>query len=207
MKFPSSVRFVPWVGSNYNKGLHGAKILILGESHYRKDGKDYSRGLNVELISGQANSTGEYPGRYAYWTKIINLVSPSDIDPHRFWNSVAYYNYIQEFVGLNPRDRPTKVMWEDAEKPFYKVLSILKPDLILTLGIKLWNSLPCDDCSEVDGERDPSYCKYIIDDHAIIAAKTRHPSSVGFNYSAGRPVVKKGIRLAIKNKSPSRRLR
>src|SRR6266478_2421464 len=161
MKFPSQVRFVPWVGSSYDSGLKGAKTLILGESHYQKDGKAYSRNLNIELISGQANKTGIYLGRYPFWTKIIKLVSPSDTDPHRFWNSVAYYNYIQEFVGLVARERPTGIMWKDAQKPFYEVLSLLKPDFILALGTNLWNSLPCDYCSDAGGELGSLYCKYI----------------------------------------------
>jgi hypothetical protein len=28
------IRFLPWVGEAYEKGFRGAKLLVLGESHY-----------------------------------------------------------------------------------------------------------------------------------------------------------------------------
>lgn len=196
MTFTSQVRFLPWVGSRYRAGLQGAKTLILGESHYQKNGKDYSRNLNIELIAGQADKTGTYLGRYPFWTKIIKLASPHDINPNRFWHSVAYFNYIQEFVGLAARERPTKQMWEDASEPFYEVLQELKPDFILTLGNHLWDHLPGKFCSDIDGEPNSTYCKYVLDGHTTVTAKSRHPSSFGFTYSAWQPVVQHGLYLA-----------
>lgn len=32
-----NVNFKPWVGPKYSEGLHGKKIMILGDSHYCKD--------------------------------------------------------------------------------------------------------------------------------------------------------------------------
>ena len=51
-----------------------------------------------------------------------------------FWNSVAFYNYIQEVVGENPRDRPTDAMWEQAKQPFLQVIESLSPDIVVILG-------------------------------------------------------------------------
>ena len=82
VQFSDRVRFLPWVGSHYNAGLRGAKTLILGESHYRKDGKRFSPRLNIDLIEGQANGIGPYTGPWPYWTKIVKLLSPNDPDPH-----------------------------------------------------------------------------------------------------------------------------
>ena len=117
------VRFLPWKGTRYETGFRGARTLILGESNYQKDGKRFSRRLNIELIGGQADGIGRYTGSWPYWTKIITLLSPEDPDRHQFWHSVAYYNFIQEFTGAVARKRPTSQMWLDARKPFFEILS------------------------------------------------------------------------------------
>ena len=54
-----------------------------------------------------------------------------------FWNKVAFYNYIQEVVGEEPRDRPTDAMWERAEQPFLQVVKSLSPDIVVVLGAHL----------------------------------------------------------------------
>lgn len=200
MKLSSQIRFLPWIGSQYYNGFNGVRTLILGESHYQKNGKDYSRNLNIELITGQADKTGPYTGRYPFWTKIVKLVSPDNIDPHRFWHSVAYYNYIQEFVVQIARMRPSDKMWKDAKEPFYEILQALRPDFILVLGNNLWNFLPSDNCADIENKPNSLYCIYSIDGHPTIATKIRHPSSFGFKYADWYPIVEDGINLAIKQK-------
>jgi hypothetical protein len=116
---------------------------------------------------------------------------------HTFWHSVAFYNYIQEFVGSRARERPTEEMWNDAEKPFFMILTKLKPDFILVLGKSLWDGMPNKNSSDDSG----SSCKYIVNGHPAIALRINHPSSFGFRYSKWKPRVSRGLRIAMKQKS------
>jgi hypothetical protein len=176
-------------------------MLILGESHYRKDNKRFTPELNRELIDGQVTESGKYKKPYPFWTKIIKLVSPENPEKSLFWHSVAYTVYIQEFVGKVARVRPTNEMWNSAIEPFCSVVSILKPDVIIVLGKNLWEHLPCDNCNDIKGEMSSRYRRYELGGHPAVAVMVNHPSSFGFSYSKWQPRIQHGIKLAVANKS------
>lgn len=125
--------FLPWVGENYSR--QSPKLLILGESHYKRDGADRDT-FTQEVIRSWA--IGEQGSR-KFFTTIAKVLTGnldgylSKVEKAKFWNEVAFYNYVQEVVD-DPRDRPTDVMWEKAQKPFLEVVNSLSPDIIIVLG-------------------------------------------------------------------------
>ena len=136
------IHFHPWVGANYgNSSLFGVPFLILGESHYEwKEGVD-TPDLTRHLVAEEANDEWSYP----YFTRIYKIVigkEPIAEGRKLFWNSVAYYNYIQQVVGTRARQRPTWQMWQEAREPFIKMLQMIKPRCVLVLGEGLWKNLP-----------------------------------------------------------------
>lgn len=139
-----NVRFLPWVGKNYQAGLNGLRTLVLGESHYHG-------GVNPEINSRpnftieciQEQVDGEFT--FAFWTKIATTMigrKPTLEDKQQFWNSVAFYNYVQDSVGSGPRIAPQSESWEKSEVPFEEVLENLKPHFIVALGYRMWDRLP-----------------------------------------------------------------
>lgn len=126
--------YLPWEGPNYM--VSNPKILILGESHYKREGSDQNTFTQGVIRSW---AVGEQ-GTRKFFTTIAKVLS-GNLDKHmtkgekaEFWNRVAFYNYIQEVVGEGPRDRPTDAMWERAQQPFLQVVKSLSPDIVVVLG-------------------------------------------------------------------------
>lgn len=78
------------------------------------------------------------------FTAIGQVVTGRDLwklDRSDFWNSVAFYNYVQEPV-LEARCRPTSQMFAAGRQAFVEILSSLQPTHVLALGIELWRHMP-----------------------------------------------------------------
>lgn len=95
--------FDPWVGIRYEaEGLNGARLLILGESHYSAEVE--RRTFTREMI----RDLGQKQSRFRFYATTQRLVSGgrsrlSDAARVTFWEQVAFYNYIQSFPGSRPR--------------------------------------------------------------------------------------------------------
>ena len=138
-------RFHPWKGEGYGKandfGLP-ANLLILGESHYGNP-----RGWDDQVTVGVVR---EYcrDGGYSFFTKIMRTVlgpdAPADAAEQRtgFFESVAFYNYVQSSAGDTHDAPPTRKMWEGAAAPFHTTLESLRPTHILACGMRLWDNMP-----------------------------------------------------------------
>ena len=163
------VVFKPWIGSKYYlDNQFGLRVLVLGESHYH-DGPvdpDFTTGVVKYLAQSVRNS---------FFTKIATLLLKkekgtwlSDAERADVWEHVAFYNYIQSYVGESSRIRPTEDMWLSAQKPFLAVIKELKQEVVLVLGFSLWSRLSL---LALEG---PEFC--------VI----KHPST-GFRYQEWTP--------------------
>jgi hypothetical protein len=143
-----TIYFHPWKGNNYEKGfLNGKKILIVGKSHY--EGEGY-RNLQSHFTQDCVKWYLE-PHSSSFWTNItrcfLTKAESDDIEKKRnFWNSVAFYNFIQESVGekeeIKRSIKPTKTMWEKAVRIFPQVIHDLKPDIIFIFSVEAWRHIP-----------------------------------------------------------------
>ncbi len=179
------VRFAPWVGARYTEGVHGLRMLLVCESHYGQ--KEHERPtVTPEIIKalalGQAHPLATAkPGKHAHFTKIRTAVTKArpdgaSLDTQGFWQCIAYYNYLQEFVSAC-RKAPPKSAWGRSESAFSEVVSVLAPDLIVCF-------------SKRNGKKVRSLSK------GTPVAVVNHPSS-RFAYHRAKPAIAKGIEEAL----------
>lgn len=139
-----NVKFLPWVGRNYQAGFMGFRTMILGESHYEsKNNPDISKSFNETIESVEEQASGDWSK--AFWTKTAAAMigkKPNKDSKRGFWDSVAFYNYVQEPAGGGPRICPANQSWEISATPFQEVLDEIKPEFIIALGYRLWGRLP-----------------------------------------------------------------
>lgn len=140
----NNIQFKPWIGPQYaTQGIEGLRILILGESHYGDEGEEY------EDCTSDVVKEWAIEKRLAFFTKIAKSVLRlpaeeyiTDEQKAIFWNSVAFYNYIQKFVGDEPRQRPSYDMWDPSKNAFIQTIKQIKPQLCVVFGYELWGNLP-----------------------------------------------------------------
>jgi hypothetical protein len=138
----SAIFFQPWVGNQYFKqdGSH-PRILLLGESHYYRNDRDDPCQLTIEVVKSYVYDCEKYRF-FTIASKICSGEHLEDKKKQELWERISYYNYIQEPVGENPRDRPSAAMWGNSLPAFKEVLNLLKPNIVLMLGKALWNNFP-----------------------------------------------------------------
>jgi len=190
-----SVRFFPWVGMNYEEGWsNGNRLLILGESHY--EDADVTGWLTDDLISGV--TTGNITHRF--FTIVAQLITGDscvELDKHKFWSKVAFYNFVQ--VPLSgARVRPTWDEWLTGVQPFKDVVKLLQPEKIIVLGKQLWEVMPNDGIEGVDivfgGKSATTYRYEMYINKTISCLSLPHPSSVGFSATQWQPHVAQFLR-------------
>jgi hypothetical protein len=185
----STVRFAPWVGAHYEHGIHGLRILVVCESHY--GAKEHERPtVTPEVLKalalGQKHPQATAKLRkHAHFTKIMASILNarkhfSSADRSDFWHSIAYYNFIQEFLP-SIREKPSDAAWENGKRTFTEVLEVLAPELIVCF-------------SKRNGKRITALAG------DVPVAVANHPSS-RFAYSKVNPIIAKQIDLAFLRKA------
>lgn len=199
LKTNKTINFYPWVGENFQEGLAGKKILILGESHYCKEqlaegGVCYpccQRDKMTEKLGCFSQTedvidsyidtySGEsYLQTFLCFERAVCGREISKEERAKFWNHVAFYNYIQYSQG-GPR-LPLQEA-EDSSNAFKAVLETLMPDCIVIWGVdKLWNRLPDWGGNEtkisIDNGDSVKVWNYTINGKNIPAMAVHHPST------------------------------
>lgn len=135
------VYFSPCVGSKYRESE--LKLLILGESHYGKGGAEDLSEITVAAVGD---------GKHRFFVSVRRLFDGGE----DFWEEVAFYNYVQELAGCEPRQRPTEKMWACSHAAFGLVLKKLQPDRILVVGKTTW-------LNKADQEQDYQGCSTTVE--------------------------------------------
>jgi hypothetical protein len=184
--------FEPWVGPQYRSaGLDRCRLLILGESHYGSEKWDPPGEFTRAVIKRWAidGPTGRF------FTVTCRLVRggeiPSVEQRTSFWNSVAFFNYVQDWVGEQPRDRPKPEQWAKSAEPFRRVLRELQPHAILVLGQDLWwhVSQAVTPAKPAHAPAGSPLSELPGFEPKPLACAVNHPSSAGFQYEKWRPSV------------------
>lgn len=169
----TDIYFKPFIGEKYHNSHHGVRLLVLGESHYG-DIEDLSPDYTQHVVTELAFRPGS-----PFFTKTTKLLrgltdEPSIQERQDTWQSIAFYNYIQEFVGNTSRIRPTPAMWQRSAAALKEVFEELRPDVILVLGYQMRDELP---------------------DLPVQWAYVKHPSG-GMSYTDAIPELQKAIAQA-----------
>jgi hypothetical protein len=185
----SRCQFLPWVGPRYEVGvLGGLRVLILGESHYSPNPEpDRTREVTRAVVSEELDGTYRHRFLARVGRAVLGRGAP-DIRHQlaALWNGVAFYNYVQEYVGTRPKDRPTPGMWKSAEPAFSDVLTALRPDLVIACGRQLYDhvkSMPGLTEAPRFGADQYTHSRELLvsDTHRGILGCVYHPASYGFS--------------------------
>lgn len=186
------VRFLPWVGEKYQNGCLGLRTLIVCESHYgsRENERPLVTSEIIKALAlGEKNPLANRRlKRHPHFSKIMNSIINkrgyrSRLEREEFWNSVAYYNYIQEFIS-GTRVNPKNHHWELGKKAFIEVLETLQPQLVISYSLRNGENL-----RDLSGD--------------TIVAIVNHPSS-GFSYFKANPKIEEAKKISIQSKAFSR---
>lgn len=186
-----ALNFLPWVGPDYaDDGLDGLRVLLLGESHYTK-ARDPRPTITQEVVRKYGVKGEPQP----FFTKAMKAVDPGSNDTTKtrrsFWNSVAFYQFIQASAGEVPADSPTEEMWNEAVDPFRAVIDDLQPHAIVVFGKDVWRHLP-EGAKEISRETNGSdsiklrYYETPSGQYTVAGSVT-HASRL--NYSVARPRI------------------
>lgn len=198
--------FSPYVGSRYNEGINGKKILVIGASFYcnktecqfyekctdrnRKDSSDYDLkcpvyvGRGMTLHDEPTNCVFDQPYAYrifgAYVADLLGL-SREDL-----WRRLAFTNYIQFFLPAQEgKYAPTRIS-DSSQRDFdafIEVVKELKPDVIMVWGGVI-NSFIKEKNPYIVSKKELDESEYYIChlripqvDHEITVLNPDHPSS------------------------------
>lgn len=128
----------PWIGSGYASAPK--RVLIMGHSHYAKDGKEFSQEEYDRNISDKEYTRGIIScaiekGGWHFHKYLQKTFLYEDMKAHDFWSKIASYNFIQEpmkEVVANASQSCNEIAW----KCFADVVQIIKPDICIFVGLK-----------------------------------------------------------------------
>lgn len=149
-RWPAELGFIPFVGRKYEDGfVDGARVLLLGESHYREDGVDNSPQVTRPFtrdVFGSQNEPVRAVDEKKYFLTLDRLLTgealPAPAEGAARWHSVAFMNLLQEFAGTKSGDRPTDRQGRAGTDVLVEHgLPLLQPDVILVLGHEAWRQL------------------------------------------------------------------
>lgn len=177
----------PWIGRHFGRSrlFNGARVLILGHSHYEwceacKPGRppEEQKRLTCYCVAERAIAHENAYDRH--WPNIENSFigkAANGEERQRFWNSVAYANYVLRILR-EPKANPTADMWNEAEKAFFPLLDHVAPDRLFVLGEAVWSHLPKEDRAlgpVCKNDRQIERCLYLRGNRKVIAYRLRHP--------------------------------
>ncbi len=180
----SKVNFLPWVGEKYDSnGIFGKKIMILGQSHYGHCSEE-ERMFTNNVLSGYLNS-GESVSSELRTFKVFERSlygKETNLNDRRsIWESLIFYNYVQNSVGDSAGVAPKKKDYIESEDAFFQVLEKYRPEYVIVWGTSTWYNLPCTKWQEgekifVDG-RDIFNGSYTLKDGSNVQMIcVKHPS-------------------------------
>lgn len=145
-QWPDEVRFIPYWGDLYWGGLDGRRVLLLGESHYRREGASDSLEVTRPFTQDHFREMAlpARNGRDGPFFKALDLIltGRQDFrlqDAAETWRRVAFLNLSQAFAGSQANHRPRSQALRDGGNVLVNdILPVLNPDVVLVLGRTAW---------------------------------------------------------------------
>ena len=175
--------FKPWVGRNYQTGINGNRVMVLGESHYCAVQSDAHPNMTTEIISDLLDKNSEHEGYKNTYTKFERALAGkplSTTEKEELWNRVIFYNYVQCPIS-EARKAPTNQEFDASEQPFFDILEKYQPDNVLVWGKRLYNHLPRKGYQlpdlEVNGDSFEVWAYELTNGHIVKLLSITHPSA------------------------------
>lgn len=157
--------YVPWIGDDFwSQSLWpGARLLVLGESHYFGEPEDERPETTCDRICEAITPDGN---PWPYFRKLPEIIAgktPLSVRGRAdIWQSIAFENVVQE--PADPKTRVPKAGAIARGKPaLYQLISYLQPTHVLFVSKRLWDGTAYDEefrgrsqgTFPVDGRRQP----------------------------------------------------
>jgi hypothetical protein len=126
--------------------------------------------------------------------RVVGDVPQAEV--RQFWESIAFYNFVQSWVGEEARDRPTTEMWAESIEAFQELVYSLRVQRILVLGDGNWKNLLSNFSHEI---LSPCIARLKIGEDLFVAGYINHPSSFGFSYKKWRPLAQQLLLTELRN--------
>ena len=187
-----NLKWEPYIGKKFEKGISQKKILIVGESHYH-NGSEKSI-LKINKSNFTKIVIEEMAVKKEYWsTKFFQnfhktFVGSDNFKGESLWDYLAFYNFIQRPMSTN-KERPNNSDFIKGWSSFFEVLDNLKPDICIFLGTtsshyfskfkKKRTDFKTLEFKRMDkvGNSYPRYAKIIKSDYRIDLYFLKHTSS------------------------------
>lgn len=135
--WPNGLGFLPFVGRDYDSGLDGVRVLVLGVSHY---GTTPDRQMTRNEF-GECETAIRERNWSDFWKRLDCVLTrspdPAPEDAAATWRHIAFHNFIQTLLP-DASTRPSRPQWEEARTLLPPVVRILKPHVILVVGGRNW---------------------------------------------------------------------
>ena len=197
--FSSKVKIIPWIGKRYGNGIFTKRILIVGESHYNNGqriiGKNLLSLTNDIIIESQIDQ--DWKGRF-YTNIVASIIGhiPTSDERIEFWNSIAFYNFIQNASIAKPGIAPSSEMLIESLVPFEEVIYRIMPELIIIYSYRICdsflNNLPTEILKPTKG-KNGFFAYYQLEEKSIPIIRVQHASR-GFSSLGWYPKLAKVLK-------------
>ena len=135
----------PWVGCLFAEKSNNCRPLIIGESHYATDGKNFSqeafeetkdKNFTREVVNCVIKNKCMCQPTWNMYEGLLQTflkVSPENVKD--FWSKVSFYNFIQR-VMKSSDEKPTNDDKRIGWKCLGDVIKVLEPTLIIIVGVR-----------------------------------------------------------------------
>ena len=151
----SAIRILPWVGEQYGlaNSVFRQRTLILGGSQYSEgyenfhteEGRAEWQSFTNEVIYYylDSNISGRWKATYTSFINSVFGCQTNDERRGRFFDSVVFYNYLQEIAGASATEAGN-FNYHDACHfgAFREILEKHQPQVVISWGSKVWDALP-----------------------------------------------------------------
>lgn len=141
---PSEVFLKPWAGAHYEKGIHGQRLLVLGESHYALP-ETWSSDFTVCRVREYLDPACERENWMKTYTKFERALAGRELSPSErkdWWDRFMFWNFIQQPMESVNRSLPTDDAISTGQHAFLEILATYRPDRIIVWGERLYGWLP-----------------------------------------------------------------
>lgn len=201
----SEVLFKPWIGSKYEEGINGKRVMILGHNHYCDERTVCDRcpvqdclNLTTEIVEQYLknpipDSDHRWKVAYNAFERAMCGKTPSEDERIDLWDHLLFYNLVQEAMPT-PDTKPYAKQYSAALDPFRTVLEQFEPDVIFAWGNGAYNHTPNDGgspISQIIFEKCSAIgWRYLNYSKPIDIFKIRHPSR-SFSWRMWHEIVMK----------------
>lgn len=212
----SNIFFNPFIGENYNLGINGKRVLVVGASFYctsvncpffsyctnekTKDSSKYDNQCpdyceEQLLLSDEPKHTIENKHRaYKTFSKFISKII-GGCDYKEIWSHLAFTNYVQFFVPT--KDTYKRYLSKRDFNAFIETLSELKPHIVISWGTVILDDMRQHNDYVIDKdllEQNEYYICHMRNipevSHDITLVSGYHPSAIKYWYKDLEKLIK-----------------